>query len=254
VYHPGLDSGLSPPEDGYFIPALDTVEGKRRISEGLVVIPKSEDVISSLLGQIDPILGELDRTITQVKVLIATIDDELSGTGSGPVSTLLTTLNNELAGIGTGPISETLIGLNQTTQRVNALLAQLETVTGSVIDITSDVAETTESLKDPTGLVTKLLGAKGSIPALLDDDNALYDQIESMLATVSDIVDQLKGFTQFISGSTPQISGLIEKGQDALDEGIDVMTAIKNNPLLRGGVPEQREQPTTFQSMRDVDF
>jgi hypothetical protein len=29
---------------------------------------------------------------------------------------------------------------------------------------------------------------------------------------------------------------------------------VKNNPLLRGGVPARREQQTTFQSYRDEDF
>ena len=266
IYHPGIDTEFTPPEEGYFIPALDTVEGRRRIKEGLVVIPKSEDMISSLLGQIDPILGELDRTIAQVNSVLRTVEDELAGRGTGPVSTLLTTLNSELDGSGEGSISQTLARINavvdtvqyeviaNTTERLNSLLDQLGEVTTNVIDITADVAQTTESLRDPTGIVPKLLGAKGSIPTLLDDDNALYDEILAMLTTVAGIVDQLKSFTEFVNGSTPQISGLIEKGQDALDGGVEVITAIKNNPLLRGGIPEAREQPTTFQSMRDVDF
>jgi hypothetical protein len=29
---------------------------------------------------------------------------------------------------------------------------------------------------------------------------------------------------------------------------------LKNNPLLRGGVPDRREQQTTFQSYRDEEF
>ena len=36
--------------------------------------------------------------------------------------------------------------------------------------------------------------------------------------------------------------------------GQDVLEAIKNNPLLAGGVSKEREQPTTYQSYRDEDF
>jgi hypothetical protein len=33
-----------------------------------------------------------------------------------------------------------------------------------------------------------------------------------------------------------------------------VLEAVKNNPLLRGGVPVQPAQQTTFQGYRDEDF
>ena len=38
------------------------------------------------------------------------------------------------------------------------------------------------------------------------------------------------------------------KAEDAFRE------ALKNNPLLRGGVPEKEEQPTTFKGYRDEEF
>ena len=59
---------------------------------------------------------------------------------------------------------------------------------------------------------------------------------------------------EFINSSQPQIAALLEKGRTTLDQGKDVLEAAKNNPLLRGGVPERREQPTTFQSYRDEEF
>jgi len=101
------------------------------------------------------------------------------------------------------------------------------------------------ALSDPSGMVPKLLG---------DKDNQILARIQEALASVAQIVAQLQGFVEFVNASKPQISGLLEKGQDTLDQGNDVLTAVKNNPLLRGGVPERKEQQTTYKSLRDVDF
>ena len=56
------------------------------------------------------------------------------------------------------------------------------------------------------------------------------------------------------NSAQPQIVGLLEQGRTTLDQGQDVLEALKNNPLLRGGVPDRREQQTTFQSYRDEEF
>ena len=59
---------------------------------------------------------------------------------------------------------------------------------------------------------------------------------------------------EYINSTQPQISTILEKGRDTLDQGKDVLEAVKNNPLLRGGVPPQREQTSTLKSYRDEDF
>ena len=118
----------------------------------------------------------------------------------------------------------------------------------------ANVATLTDGMTDPTGLAKKLLDPKGSVATFLDDDNRLYDDISQAVADLRDIVAQLSEFTRFINSTQPQISGILEKGRDALDQGTDVLEAVKNNPLLRRGIPEPLEQPTTFRSFRDEDF
>ena len=60
--------------------------------------------------------------------------------------------------------------------------------------------------------------------------------------------------TRFVNSAQPQITGILEEGRQTLDQGKDVLQAVKNNPLLRGGVAPRKEQPTTFQGFRDMDF
>lgn len=264
VLHAGADTDSPPPPEGYFIPSLDTQEGKRRLAEGLVAIPKNDDIVSSLLGQVDPILSQINRTIRQADALIGTVNDELAGRGTGPISTLLGTVNGELDGTGAGPISSVLADLASATERINQVIDQIEKsivvgtaegVKGTLAQIDGvlktidssavNLAAMTAALSDPSGMVPKLLG---------DKDNQILARIQEALASVAQIVAQLQGFVEFVNASKPQISGLLEKGQDTLDQGNDVLTAVKNNPLLRGGVPERKEQQTTYKSLRDVDF
>jgi phospholipid/cholesterol/gamma-HCH transport system substrate-binding protein len=264
VLHAGSDADSPPPPEGSLIPSMDTPEGRRRLAEGLVVVPKADDVVSSIIGQVDPILGEVRRIIRQADALIVTLDAELAGRGTGPVSTLLGTVNGELAGTGAGPISEVLADLASAAERVNRVLddieqrivvdtsegvgrtlARIDVVLGTIDKSATSLAAMTAALQDPTGLVPKVLG---------DTDNRILGRIGEALAGVEGVVRELESFVAFVNESQPRISGLLEKGQDTLDQGTDVLTAVRNNPLLRGGVPERREQQATHQSVRDVDF
>jgi phospholipid/cholesterol/gamma-HCH transport system substrate-binding protein len=58
----------------------------------------------------------------------------------------------------------------------------------------------------------------------------------------------------FANEKQPQISTLLDQTIDAINQGEDVLTGLKNNPLLRGGIPKTTAQPTTFGGLRDGEF
>ncbi len=220
LFHIGKAGGDPLPEFSY-IPSLDTDEGKALVREGLVDLPKGEDIINSLLAKADESLFSLNQ-------LIVSLDNAVSGESSGPLGEILT-------------------NMAVTTDELNALLVDLQA-------IASHVEKTSAAFEDPTGLVKTLLDPRGSVATLLDDDNRLYDQIAATVEELSAIVSELVEFSVYLNSSQPQITGLLEKGRVTLDQSNAVLEALKNNPLLRGGVPEQAVQPTTFRSYRDGDF
>jgi phospholipid/cholesterol/gamma-HCH transport system substrate-binding protein len=220
LFHMGKAGGDPLPEFAY-IPSLDTEEGRALVRQGLVDLPRAEDVINSLLTKADESLFSLNQ-------LIVSVNDAVSGTSEGPLGDILA----EMA---------------VTTEELNLLLRDLQA-------IAVHVEKTTAALEDPTGLVTTLLDPKGSVATLLDDDNRLYEQISSTLEELGAIVTQLVDFTVYLNSSQPQITGLLEKGRITLDQSNAVLEALKNNPLLRGGIPEEGIQPTTFRGYRDGDF
>ncbi len=219
-FHPGKE--IWPPlAELSFIPSLDFDKGKQLVRENLVDLSKGEDVINSVLGKVD-------STLTSLNSLIVSMDDAVNGRGKGPVSDILKDLTD-------------------TSTHLNDLLVNLK-------GITADVKMTTATLGDSTGLVRRLLDPRGSMATLLDDDNVLFDQIVQAVEELNAFIKQLSEFGNFINSTQPQITGILEKGKVALDKGNEVLEAVKNNPLLRGGIPEKKEQQTTFQSYRDEDF
>jgi phospholipid/cholesterol/gamma-HCH transport system substrate-binding protein len=227
LFHPGRESSEPLPELS-FIPSLGLEQGRELVRRGLVDIPQTEDVISATITQLSATLTEIDAAIKVISETMGTIDSSLRGESVGPLADVL----NETA-VVVGKIDTMLDDLNDTVANISVMTAEF---------------------RDPTGLATRLLDPKGSIATLLDDDNRLYDEISGSVEELSGIIAELGNFMEFINSSQPQIAALLEKGRTTLDQGKDVLEAAKNNPLLRGGVPERREQPTTFQSYRDEEF
>lgn len=268
-FHPGLKAG-PPVEEGSFIPSLDLPEGRRLVEEGLVAIPKGEDVIGSVIAKVNPILEEVRTTLTQIKKLVSTVDSALAGKG-GPVGAAVSGLaatpakvNRVIEDVG-GKVSDIAGRVNSVLDKIDAVSADLgeisqttkgtlATLSTNLESITENLKVTSEGLKDTRGLATRLLDPKGSLDTILNDQNALYKQVDSALQSTNAVITQLKGFVEYINSTRPQISSILEKGRETLDQGKDVLEAVKNNPLLKGGVPAQKEQTSTLKSYRDEDF
>ncbi len=227
VLQPG-PSDADPLPEFALVPSSDTEEGRRLLVAQRAAAPAQSDPIATLLGQVQPVLVEIDRTVVSIRQLADT-------------------LNRDLQGQGAGPLSSTLKDVAGTAHEVNAIATRLEAIAANLQTLSA-------GLSDPTGLVRRLLDPKGSVATLLDDDNRLYEQIEGSLEELQAAIAQLAEFTRFVNSTQPQILGLLEQGRTTLKQGEDVLIAVKNNPLLRGGVPQRPEQQTTFQSYRDEDF
>jgi phospholipid/cholesterol/gamma-HCH transport system substrate-binding protein len=234
VLHPG-DGESGPLPEYSLLPSSDFEEGRRLLAVRRGPAAPQSDPIATLLAQVQPVLEEIDLTVVSIRRLTDALNRDLQGQGSGPLSSTL----KDVAGA-----AHEVAG---TAREVNAIAARLEAIAANLEKLSA-------GLSDPTGLAKRLLDPKGSLATLLDDDNRLYEQINGSLEELRAVIAQLAEFTRFVNSAQPQILGLLEQGRTTLDQGQDVLEAVKNNPLLRGGVPARPEQPTTFQGFRDEDF
>jgi phospholipid/cholesterol/gamma-HCH transport system substrate-binding protein len=203
-----------PIKENSMIPAIGSDIGVAIVSQDLADIPDKSE------DAISSILKNVDEITSQVNTLVKNNAVELDNIVKS-LSRTTSALADAMEGKPTGPVGVTLVGLG-------GIVKNLKTLTD-----------------DMNGLIPKLLDPTGQ---------EVYPAIKKILTNIEDMSIELKKFSEFISGTAPQISGILEQGKDALDKGKDVLEGLSNNPLLSGGITKQREQPSTFKSFRDEAF
>ena len=226
LFHPGKSAAVL--KEGSFIPLADSPEGKDLIDQELVDIPPKDDTVTRLLADVSPLLENLNKTVVTV-------------------NRTLTELNRAIAGQSTTPLA------NIVTQASDAM-TKVDDLAGSIGAIADNLKATTAAIRDPTGLVPKLLDAKGSIKTLLDDKGALYASVTSSLTALQGTLKNVQDIAASLNAQMPSIAVTLEEGRTAIQQAQDVLEGLKNNPLLKGGIPQRAEQQSTYQSMREGQF
>jgi phospholipid/cholesterol/gamma-HCH transport system substrate-binding protein len=215
VLHQGVTE-TEPLEEFSYIPSLDLPEGRYLVSRGLVKIPKDDDAVARVLEDAESILANVNIVLESFNRTLTAINDPAKGDAAA------------------GEIVKNLIRM---TTEINRILIDLNNMTS-----------------DSTGLIVKLLDPKGSVATFLNDNNRIYNQVESLLSDAAVSMGEVKNFSSIFSTARPQILELLEEGREAVKLGQDVLEALRNNPLLRGGVTPRLQTPTTQQGYRDEVF
>lgn len=220
LFFPGNGETLIP-EDS-FIPRADSPEGVSLIKQGLVTIPKKNDTITNMIAQVNPLLSNLNETLAQ--------------------------LNGAFKGTGTGPLAVTMSGAAKTMANVSGITGQ---VYDSLDDILTNVKGITENLESLSG---QLKTTKGLVPELIDPDGKIFGSIEKSLTSVEGTLDNLEGSSTVLKSEMPQLGRLMENLRITLEKAQDVLEGLKNNPLLKNGIPERTLKDSSGTTTRNVDF
>lgn len=225
------------------IPEWNSALGRAIRDVGIVERSQPPDPISTVLSEIDPLLANVTEILVSTEEILGT----LSGTLDGSVTE--------------GPIAETvtqtlslLAVLEARLEQTESLLAGSDDLLVSVNRIADNAAVASDEFRDPTGIVPQLLGPSGSMATLFDDDNVLFDEITDIFTSINDTLDEVNELARFAGAQTPQLAAIIEEGREAIVVGQDVLTGLRNNPLLRGGIPERVDQPSNVESFREAQF
>ena len=135
-----------------------------------------------------------------------------------------------------------------------ALVKKANALVDTINAISKNLEGTSEAIRDPTGLVPKLLDAKGSLKTILDDKNALFDGISGSIAELQKTLKNIQDVSASLKGDMPAIAVAIDEGRTAIKQAQDVLTGLKNNPILKGGIPARTEQVPLSQSLREGSF
>jgi len=124
------------------------------------------------------------------------------------------------------------------------ILSNLESTTSAVAALAESLYPVAEGIASPSGTVMSILDGEGPV----------YNSIASLLVSLSGIVEDLNKVSDFLPDEIPKITVLINQLSSAIRSAQDVLTAISNNPLLKGGIPERRETGPGGASPRNLEF
>lgn len=220
LIHPGKGETLLP--ENSQIPLWNSEEAGALMRRGLVSFVKKDDTISTLISQASPLIATLTFTLRQI--------------------------NNAFLGTGDSPLTQTVGGLAATLNNVaeitNTSSGDIEKALANLAEISVNLEKMSREFADPTNLV----------PKLIDGDGRLFDSIERTLLEIEGIFTNLDDASFMLKSDFPQISLLLSDLKASLEKAQDVMEGLRNNPLLRGGIPEKVKTGGTDSYSRDLEF
>jgi phospholipid/cholesterol/gamma-HCH transport system substrate-binding protein len=244
LFYPGKGTALLP--EGSFLPTAASEEGSRLVDEGLAEIPVKDDTVTTILASVGPLIDNVNKAVVTL-------------------NKTLTEANLAFSGKGTGALAKVVTGAASAVDRADSVIGSVGSKAGVVLDKASELEDSlksisanleslTAAMRDPTGLVTRLLDPKGSVKTVLDDQNALYNAIMASISSAQASIKNIQSMTAALNAQVPTIAATIAETQTAVRKAQDVLESLRNNPLLKGGVPQEKQQSELYQSMRDAEF
>ncbi|MDR2110530.1 MAG: MlaD family protein [Spirochaetaceae bacterium] len=220
-FYPGL--GVSPLEEGGLIPSAHSPEGRRYIQSGLARITTQDDSITLFISRANTLLEEINAAI--------------AGTGE-------TSLGRTIGGM-----EETVAGAKNLVQDLNSnLLRDLNRSLPAIL------AETEQVIADLKVVSAELANPDSLVLTTLDTGGPVFTNLEASLKAAAGTLQNLEKTAAFLSGEAPQLAGLIAEVQELLGTGEDVLIALRNNPLLRRGVPDRGRTQSGGTNPRNIEF
>jgi len=101
----------------------------------------------------------------------------------------------------------------------------------------------TEDMSNPEGIRKILNGSGDSVEAL-----------EATFVSLSGTLDHVEKSLAYLPREMPQIFSLLSEARTAVVAAEDVLISLRNNPLLRGGIPEHAEIDSSGTNPRNINF
>lgn len=153
------------------------------------------------------------------------------------VNTVLESVSISLAGsegYENLPLGQILISIGQIMAKLEPMLENIDGITKNLDDITRGIA-------DPDG----------TIMAILDTEGPVYTDLTAIINSLSGVVEDVNRTTDVLPANIPVI---LNDLSIAIREIQDVLVAVANNPLLKGGIPQRVETGPGGAGNRDLEF
>jgi phospholipid/cholesterol/gamma-HCH transport system substrate-binding protein len=234
LLHPGL---LPTPLEGNFIPTVNSDEGREYLEQGLVIISGQDDSITVIISRVNTLLQNINSVALQLR-------DAFRGTDTK------TTLGRTVA-----ELEETVRGASSLMENVDAGLKPSLKNAEQITEAIARIAAQAESVVADLKIVAAELANPDNVALrILDPEGPVYTNLEKSLNAVSGTLESLELAADSLPARMSQVEMLILDLQGALAAAEDVIIALRNNPLLKNGIPDRVRPGTGGTSPRDISF
>jgi phospholipid/cholesterol/gamma-HCH transport system substrate-binding protein len=218
LFYPGMGLEKEPLAPGTVIHPANSPESQNLPDKHLTTVPPRDDGISNIISQVGITLGKLNEALGE-------------GSGENKLKTLVDSIVASITGIQ-GMIEKLSSDLD-----IESLMDQIKPAI-------ANFRELSDKIREPDSSVMSLLNTEGDI----------YKNLVSTLEAASGTLQQLEGTTGDIHSQTPQIAASLDRLLSALKSVNQVLDAVKNNPLLKRGIPEPAETKAGGSGSRNMEF
>lgn len=158
------------------------------------------------------------------------------------------------------------VSVVEQTDSINTILAMATTLVGDIDTLVKQINVALEGNEDTpltqtitqlnqilTNLNSMTSDSSGLIPKLLEDENS-QGSISNTLLQLDSMMSNVSSITASVEGNMPGLAILISQVQVLLKQMQDVMEGLKNNPLLKNGIPDKIEKESTTPKLREDNF
>ena len=146
------------------------------------------------------------------------------------------------------PISDILEKLNVMIDTINEVFEGLNVKPGE--EAANALGQSIASLQ----LITRDLANPNGIRRILNGESDALNAVEASLVSLSGTLDSVDQAMRYVPREMPQIVSLLSEARNAVQSANDVLISLKNNPLLKGGIPEHAAIDSSSINPRNIQF
>jgi phospholipid/cholesterol/gamma-HCH transport system substrate-binding protein len=234
LFHPGL---LPNPLEGNFVPNVNSDQGREYLEQGLVIISDQDDSITVIISRVNTLLQNINGVVLQLRDAFRGTDAKT--TLGRTVSALEETVRGASSLVGTVDA-----GLGPSLENAERITEHIEAVSVQVESVIADIKTVTAALANPDNLALRVLDPEGPV----------YTNLERSLNSIAGTLESLELTAAAFPAQAARVEELLLNLRTALESAEDVITALRNNPLLRKGIPDRVREGSGGTGRGDITF
>ena len=147
-------------------------------------------------------------------------------------------------GVLLNKVSNLLDNLNKTLGNVNDAIAgrgnsELKGVVQNLRSVLKNLEDITKEDKEGAGIITNVVG------------DEVFRQLNQIVQNLNNVTS---GAESLVNGISPEVQGILVLLESTIVQVQDVLTGLKNNPLIKNGVPDRTQSNPATSASRNMDF